>query len=233
MQSHATIRVDREDKLADETFEITGILENRETGRRWLRLELPNRNIIKKVGCSPRQILAALTDLGVIVLDKKALIEHLTRELFENKPRLQVTSIKPGSDDETSVYEEFIRFVWQNLAELQKEDNLTKISYSPDGKRITVTINVSTMRRDFFARTAGIHDRETQDAILRYWREEGWLETQASQDQDGRLSVVASFSTRAGKKYARAFKITVPTEGLDYAAFENRKNREQISLAET
>ncbi|MDI6813895.1 MAG: hypothetical protein QMD10_10190 [Desulfitobacteriaceae bacterium] len=195
-------------QLCDEDFEINAVLKEKETGKKWLLLRLPNSDVERKVSCAPQAVVKALISLGVSVRQKE-LTRYLQEEIFRQKRYLQIVEIDVGDADYDSYYEDFIRFVWEHEHEMQDENNLTKIVYHKEGNKATVTLDAKILRRDFFKKI-GVSDEYEQTEILRYWRERGWLLNQNSRKDA--LTVMAGYKTSRGRRLTKSYKIVVPME---------------------
>lgn len=210
-------------QLCDEDFEISAVLKEKETGRKWLLLRLPESDIERKVGCTPQAVVRALINLGVSVRQKE-LTSYLQEEIFRQKRYLQVIEIDVGDVDYDSYYEEFIRFVWEHEREMQDENNLAKIKYRKDENKATVSLDAKILRRDFFKKTVGVGDEYEQTEILRHWRERGWLLGQES--RKGALTIMEGYNTSRGRRYTKSYKIIVP---MEYGNVESKKPVLQIA----
>lgn len=188
--------------LSRETIQIQKILEDAERGERFFYVALPERNpiISFQTPCIIRALVNRLEIAGVFV-NNKQLANFLTNKLlYADLP------VEPlPQDARIAIYEEFQTWIWRNEAEFQDQDTLVRIQYAADRMSADVIISTITMR-DFF-NTARIRE-EQQTQILRYWRDRGWLKTQASQQHT--LTVVAKYVTSRGDKFMRAYRITVP-----------------------
>lgn len=197
-------------QLCDEDFEISAVLKEKETGKKWLLLRLPKSDAERKVGCTAQAVVKALINLGVSVRTKE-LTGYLQEEIFKWKRHLPVVEINVGDVDYDSCYEEFIRFVWENEHMLQDENNLVKIKYHKNENKATVSLEAKILRRDFFKKV-GIADEYEQTEVLRHWRERGWLLSQES--RKGALTVMEGYNTSRGRRYSKSFKIVVPMDRI-------------------
>jgi hypothetical protein len=201
--AHKAYFVDEEScvVLSNETFQISKIREDRERGKRYFVVILPDRNpqISFQTPCTLRALLSYLQDAGVFFREKET-AKYLAEQLISNP--LQVEEITV--DVKVAVYEQFVHWVWINEDRFQDQDNLAKIQYADDRSQAEIAISAITMR-DFF-HAAGVREKE-QTQVLRYWREQGWLVTQPSQHS---LTVATRFRTSRGDKIVRAFRVIVP-----------------------
>lgn len=200
--------------LSSETFQIQKILDDAERGERFFFVVIPNRTPMATFQ-TPSTIKALLARLEIagVFLASKPLANYLTETLFRTP--LPVEPLP--TDVRIAVYEEFQAWVWRNEVEFENEDTLVKIERTEDITSVDILLSTIAMREFFLS--ARIREAQ-QTQILRFWRDRGWLKTQASQDHT--LTVVARYRTSRGDKIMRAYRISVPiTYGWGVSGIEN------------
>jgi len=156
-------------------------LVNPETGAAWVRVraasETGPRDLLCPAAKGAAGVVRKLQEMGEFVRPKLAAmyVEEVLANSWKSLPVRDVEKedLADISLDAACVYELFLEFVRDNAEGMFDTEAWGKIRPAENGKKEAV---VTRPAMNAFFRQAGIPE-EQRAAILRYWREQGWLKT--------------------------------------------------------